>query len=99
MYLNPKCKYTIQKYKTASKYMKLKTIEYLKETNQEFYLCRICQEIVNKEHFDSEEHIAKFNSVISVDIKKSFENAFISIVNFLKQNTNIYSQIFILKRG
>ena len=26
-----KCKYTIQKYKSASKYMKLKTIDYLKE--------------------------------------------------------------------
>ena len=36
-----KCKYTIQKYKTASKYMKLKTIDYLRETKQEFYLCRI----------------------------------------------------------
>ena len=76
---SPKCKYTIKNYKTASKYMKLKTINYLKETKQEFYLCRICQEIVNKSHFDSEEHITKFNSVISIDIKKSFENAFISI--------------------
>ena len=74
-----KCKYTIEKYKTASKYMKLKTIDYLRETKQEFYLCRICQKIVNKSHFDSEEHIKKFNSVCSIDIKKSFKNAFISI--------------------
>ena len=28
---SPKCKYTIEKYKTASKYMKLKTIDYLTE--------------------------------------------------------------------
>ena len=28
--------YTIEKYKTASKYMKLKTIEYLKETKKNF---------------------------------------------------------------
>ena len=74
-----KCKYTIQKYKSASKYMKLKTIDYLKETKQEFYLCRICGEIVSRSHFDSEDHIKKFNSVISIDINKSFENAFISI--------------------
>ena len=72
-----KCKYTIEKYKSASKYMKLKTIDYLREIKQEFYLCRICQEIVNKSHFDSEDHIKKFNSVISIDIKKSFENSFI----------------------
>ena len=76
-----KCKYTIHKYKTASKYVKLKTIDYLKETKQEFYLCRICGEIVSRSHFDSEDHIKKFNSVISIDINKSFENVFISIVS------------------
>ena len=59
--------------------MKLKTIDYLKENKMEFYLCRICQEIVNKSHFDSEEHVKKFNSVCSIDIKKSFKNSFISI--------------------
>ena len=49
--------------------MKLKTIDYLKENEIEFYLCRICSQIVNKSHFDSEEHIKKFNSVCSIDIK------------------------------
>ena len=49
-----KCKYNIDKYKTASKYMKLRNIDYLKENKMEFYLCRICGEIVNKSHFDSE---------------------------------------------
>ena len=58
------CKYTIENYKTQSVYMKLKTIEYLREKKQKFYLCRICQEIVKKEHFDSEEHIIKSNRVI-----------------------------------
>ena len=38
-FTSPKCKYTIKKYKTASKYMKLKTIDYLKENKIEFYLC------------------------------------------------------------
>ena len=77
--VSPKCKYTIEKYRSASKYMKLKTIDYLKENKIEFYLCRICGEIVNKTHFDSEEHIKKFNSVCSIDIKKYFKNASISI--------------------
>ena len=69
---SPKCKYTIEKCKTASKYMKLKTIDYLKENKMKFYLCRICGEIVNKSHFDSEEHIKKFNIVCDIEIKKSF---------------------------
>ena len=94
-----KCKYTIQKYKTASKYMKLKTIDYLKETKQEFYLCRICGEIVKKEHFDSESHIRTFNSVISIDINKSFENAFISIkCQFFDTRYNyIYTDLYFKK--
>ena len=44
--------------------MKLKTIDYLKENKIEFYLCQICQEIVNKSHFDSEEQFKKFVFVI-----------------------------------
>ena len=70
--VSKQCKYTIDNYETASKYMKLKTIDYLKENKMEFYLCRICQEIVNKSHFDSEEHIIEFNSVCDREIKKSF---------------------------
>ena len=75
---SPKCKYTIDKYRTSSKYMKLKTIDYLKENKMEFYLCRICGEIVSKSHFDSEEHIKKFNSVCDIE-KKSFQKSFITI--------------------
>ena len=59
--------------------MKLKTIDYLKENKIEFYLCRICSQIVNKSYFDSEEHIKKFNSVCDTEVKKSFTNAFITI--------------------
>ena len=81
---SPKCKYIIEKYKTVSKYMKLKTIDYLKENKMEFYLCRICGEIVNKSHFDSEEHIKKFNSVCDIEIKNLFKKLlFQSNVNFL----------------
>ena len=50
--------------------MKLKTIDYLKENKIEFYLYRICSQIVNKSHFDSEEHIKKFNSVCDKEINK-----------------------------
>ena len=94
-----KCKYTIEKYKSASKYMKLKTIDYLKQTKQEFYLCRICQEIVSRSHFDSEEHIRKFNSVISIDVIKSFENSFISIkCQFFETRFNyIYTDLYFKK--
>ena len=76
---SPKCKYTIEKYKTASKYMKLKTIDYLKETKQELYLCRICHNIVRNEHFESQEHIDMFHTVVSIEVKRSFKNSFLSI--------------------
>ena len=59
----PQCKYTIENYKTQSKYMKLKTIDYLKENSIEFYLCKICGEIVDKSYFDTQENIDKFNEV------------------------------------
>ena len=69
---SPKCKYTIGKYKTASKHMKLQTINYLRETKQEFYLCRICHNIVKKEHFETQEHIDMFHTVVGIEVKKSF---------------------------
>ena len=53
----PSCKYTIKNYKNSSKYMKLKVIKYLKDNFIEFYMCRICSQIVDKEHFDTEKHI------------------------------------------
>ena len=79
--------------------MKLKTIEYLIENKQKFYLYRICQEIVQKEHFDTEEHITKFNSVITIDIVTSFEHAIISIkCNFLDTRYNyIYTDLYFKK--
>ena len=55
-----KCKYTIQKYKSASKYMKLKTIDYLKENKMEFYLCKICGEI-----------LIKIISIVKITLKNS----------------------------
>ena len=77
----------------------MKTIDYLKENNMEFYLCRIYEEIVNKSHFDSEEHIKKFNSVCDIEIKKSFQKAFISIKSqFIDTRYNyIYTDLYFKK--
>ena len=77
--ISKQCKYTIEKYPIQSAYMKLKTIKYLKEIKKEFYLCRLCGIIVNKDHFFTDEHIKKFNDNIQIDITKSFEYSFISI--------------------
>ena len=71
--VSKQCKYMTENYRSAAKYMKTKIINYLKENKIEFYLCRICSEIVNKYHFDNEEHIRKFNSVCDYKIfSKSF---------------------------
>ena len=47
-------------------------------------------------HFDSEEHIKKFNSVCDIEIKKSFKNAFISIkTQFFDTRYNyIYTDLY-----
>ena len=96
---SPQCKYTIENYKTQSKYMKLKTIDYLKENKIEFYLCKICGEIVDKNHFDTQEHIDKFDDVCKIDIKKFFENVFLTInCKFLDMRYNyIYSDLYFKK--
>ena len=96
---SPRCKYNIQNYKSASKYMKLKTIDYLKENKIEFYLCRICSQIVNKSHFDSEERIKKFNSVCDIEIKKSFKGSFLSIKSqfFDTRYNYTYSDLYFKK--
>ena len=97
---SPKCKYKIENYKTQSAYMKLKAIEYLKETKQEYFLCRICHEIVSKDHFYSDEHIRTFNSVVSIDVKKSIKNCFISIkTQFYNTTYNaIYTDFYFKKK-
>ena len=97
--ITPNCKYTIKNYKNSSKYMKLKIIEYLKENNIEFYICRICSEIVDKEHFDTEEHINKFNSACKMKIDKSLKESFITIkCKFIDTRYNyIYTDLYFKK--
>ena len=94
-----KCKYTIKNYKNGTRYMKLKIIKYLKENNIEFYMCRICGQIVDKEHFDSEEHINKFNAACKIKIDKSLEESFIKIkCKFIDQRYNyIYTDLYFKK--
>ena len=95
---SPKCRYTIEKYKSVSKYMKLKTIDYLRENKMEFYLCRICQDIVSRSHFDSEEHIKKFNTFCDIEIKNLSKELFYqSKVNSMILDIIIYTQTCILK--
>ena len=95
----PKCKYTIKNYKNATKYMKLKIIKYLKENNIEFYMCRICSEIVDKEHFDTEEHIELFNTLCKIKIEKSLKDSFITIkCKFIDNRYNyLYTDLYFKK--
>ena len=95
----PKCKYTTKNYKNATKYTKQKIIKYLKENNIEFYMCRICSEIVDKNHFDTEEHINKFNSACKIKIDKSLEDSFITIkCKFIDTRYNyIYTDLYFKK--
>ena len=90
-YTSPQCKYTIENCKTQSKYMKLKAIDYLKENKIEF--------IFVKSHFDTQEHIDKFNDVCKIDIKKCFENVFLTInCKFLDLRYNyLYSDLYFIK--
>ena len=65
----------------------------------EFYLCRICGEIVNEFHFESQEHINKFNTVCDIEIKKSFKGAFLSIESQLYDTryNYIYTDLYFKK--
>ena len=62
-------------------------------------MCRICSEIVDKEHFDTEEHIEKFNSVCKINIDKSLEDSFIKIkCKFIDTRYNfIYTDLYFEK--
>ena len=95
----PKCKYTIKNYKNATRYTKRKIIKFLKENNIEFYMCRICSDIVDKEHFETEEHIENFNSVCKIKIDKSLEDSFITIKCKLIDNryNYIYTDLYFKK--
>ena len=95
----PKCKYTIQNYKNGTRYMKQKIMKYLKENNIEFYMCRICSEIVDKNHFETEEHIEKFDSVCKIKIDKSLKDSFITIrCKFIDNRYNyVYTDLYFKK--
>ena len=79
--------------------MKQKIIKYLKENNIEFYMCRICSEVVDKEHFDTAEHINKFNTVCKIKIEKSLKDSFLKIkCKFIDTRYNyIYTDLYFKK--
>ena len=79
--------------------MKQRIIKYLKENKIEFYMCRICSEIVDKNHFFTEEHIKKFNSVCKIKIEESLEKSFFKIkCKFLDIRYNyIYTDLYFKK--
>ena len=78
--------------------MKLKTIDYLRETKQEFYRCRICHDIVKKEHFETQEHRYVSYSCWYRS-KKSFKNCFLSIKSQFANITYnaIYTDLYFKK--
>ena len=95
----PSCKYTIKNYKNGTKYMKQKIIKYLKENNIDFFMCRICGQIVDEEHFNTEEHINKFNTVCKIKIEKSLKDSFLKIrCKFIDTRYNyIYTDLYFKK--
>ena len=62
-------------------------------------MCRICSEIVDKDHFDTEEHIEKFNSACKIKIDKSLKDSFITIKCKLIDNryNYIYADLYFKK--
>ena len=62
-------------------------------------MCRIFSEIVDKEYFESEEHIEKFNSVCKIKINKSLEKSIIKIkCKFIDTRYNyIYTDLYFKK--
>ena len=74
-------------------------IKFLKENNIEFYMCRICSDIVDKEHFETEEHVEKSNSICKIKVDKSIEDSFITIrCKFIDTRYNyIYTDLYFKK--
>ena len=62
-------------------------------------MCRICSEIVDKNHFETEEHINKFNSVCKIKIDKSIEESLIKIkCKFIDDRYNyVYTDLYFKK--
>ena len=68
--------------------MKNKIIKYLKENEIPYFSCKICQEIIKEDHFDSEEHISKFNSVCQIDIRKFKDSCLVIDITFIDDRYN-----------
>ena len=62
-------------------------------------MCRICGQIVDKEHFETEENINKFNAACKIKIDKSLEESFIKIkCKFIDKRYNyVYTDLYFKK--
>ena len=89
-------KQVIKNYRDATRYTKQKIVKYFKENNIDFCICRICSEIVDKEHFETEKHIEKLNSICKINIDKTLEESFITIkCKFIDNRYNyIYTDLY-----
>ena len=68
--------------------MKNKIIKYLKENEIPYFSCKICQDIVIEDHFDSKEHIDKFNSACQIDIRKFKDSCLVIDITFIDDRYN-----------
>ena len=60
----------------------------MKENEILYFLCKICQNIVKQDHFESKEHIDKFNSVCQIEIRKFKDSCLVIDITFIDDRYN-----------
>ena len=55
----------------------------MKENEIPYFSCKICQDIVKEDHFDSKEHIDIFNSICQIKIKKFKDTCLVIEIFFI----------------
>ena len=74
------CKLDLKNYDQSSQYLKEHIIKKYDEKGIELYKCRLCDKLVEKDHYFSKEHIDNFNSNITISFRNSIKNKFIDII-------------------
>ena len=81
----------MKNYDKSSQYLKEQIIKKYDEKGVELYKCRLCDKLVERDHYFSKEHIDNFNSNITISFRNSIKNKFIDIIcDFHKCNKNIF---------
>ena len=84
-------KLDLKNYDKSSQYLKEQIIKKYDEKGVELYKCRLCDKLVERDHYFSKEHIDNFNSNITISFRNSIRNKFIDIIcDFHKFNKNIF---------